>query len=580
MGPMQSQDTTTLRAVVAELAPQLLPARFEKAQQPRPQALQLGFRTAGSRLWLEVSWQAEDARCHAIPPPPRQGEGSTLAQQLQHGLGGLALVSLDQPPWERVLRLGFAPRPGEPLQRQLLIELMGRHSNVFLLDEQQLVIAAARQVRDHQSRWRPIGTGDPYSPPPPLAGAPPDPGEPLQDWRRRLSLRPEPIGRALLQSYRGLSPSLRDQLLALAGLDHDPSVSDLGPDDWQRLHGVWGAWLTCHASPGGALLPWGDGYRCWRLPSEPAEPCGPLALNLALAEYYEGHRSRRELGQRWHRFSQTLERLIQRERQDLQRQQQLLVRADDEALLQRQADLLLCREDVGSLGHRHLELQDPAGGPPLTVELDPRLTLVAQAQKLYQRARRWRRSVAAVELRLEHHRQRLQLLETSQLQQQLADPSDPEVLATLEEDLRPFLDSDSSGRRERRTTGEPHPLELSSPSGLRLLVGRNHRQNDWISFRQARRGDLWFHAQEQPGSHVVLKGSEGVPAEADLAAAANLAAHFSRSRGNARVPVVMVPVDQLQRIPGAPAGLVRHGGGRVLWGEPDRARALLPTLTP
>ncbi len=580
MGPMQSQDTTTLRAVVAELAPQLLPARFEKAQQPRPQALQLGFRTAGSRLWLEVSWQADDARCHAIPPPPRQGEGSTLAQQLQHGLGGLALVSLDQPPWERVLRLGFAPRPGEPLQRQLLIELMGRHSNVFLLDEQQLVIAAARQVRDHQSRWRPIGTGDPYSPPPPLAGALPDLREPLEDWRRRLSLRSEPVGRALLQSYRGLSPSLRDQLLTLAGLEQDPAVTDLGSDDWQRLHGVWRAWLACHEAPDGALVPWGAGYRCWRLPSEPVGTGGPLALNLALADYYEGHRQGRELRQRWHRFSQSLERLMQRERQEMERQQQLLQRADDEALLQRQADLLLCREDVGSLGHRRLELDDPAGGPPLTVELDPRLTLVAQAQKLYQRARRWRRSVAAVGERLEHHRQRLQLLETSQLQQQLADPSDPEVLAALEEDLRPFQDPDGSGRRERRTSGEPRPLELSSPGGLRLLVGRNHRQNDWISFRQARRGDLWFHAQEQPGSHVVLKGSEGTPEEADLAAAADLAAHFSRSRGSAHVPVVMVPVEQLQRIPGAPAGLVRHGGGRVLWGEPDRARALLPTLAP
>ena len=87
-------------------------------------------------------------------------------------------------------------------------------------------------------------------------------------------------------------------------------------------------------------------------------------------------------------------------------------------------------------------------------------------------------------------------------------------------------------------------MALISPGGLRLLVGRNHRQNDWISFRQARRGDLWFHAQEQPGSHVVLKGSEQLASEADLQAAANLAAHFSRSRGNARVPVVMVPVEQ------------------------------------
>jgi predicted ribosome quality control (RQC) complex YloA/Tae2 family protein len=77
---------------------------------------------------------------------------------------------------------------------------------------------------------------------------------------------------------------------------------------------------------------------------------------------------------------------------------------------------------------------------------------------------------------------------------------------------------------------------------------------------------------------VVLKGSEQLASEADLQAAANLAAHFSRSRGNARVPVVMVPVEQLQRIPGMEAGLVRHGGGEIIWAEPDRALALLPSL--
>jgi predicted ribosome quality control (RQC) complex YloA/Tae2 family protein len=106
-------------------------------------------------------------------------------------------------------------------------------------------------------------------------------------------------------------------------------------------------------------------------------------------------------------------------------------------------------------------------------------------------------------------------------------------------------------------------------------VGRNHRQNEWISLRQARRGDLWFHAQECPGSHVVLKGSEASPQQKDLEAAADLAAYFSRARGNGRVPVVMVAAETLQRIAGAGAGTVRHGSGEILWGEPQRAQKLL-----
>ena len=179
------------------------------------------------------------------------------------------------------------------------------------------------------------------------------------------------------------------------------------------------------------------------------------------------------------------------------------------------------------------------------------------------------------------HQQRLELLEASQVQLQLADPDDADVLEALADDLEPFLPTKPRQRNNsRRQQGTPSPLVLTSPSGLPLLVGRNHRQNDWISFRQARRGDLWFHAQEQPGSHVVLKGSEGEISDADLQTAADLAAHFSRSRGNKTVPVVMVPTEQLQRIPGMGPGLVRHGNGSILWGEPDRALGLLPTLQP
>jgi predicted ribosome quality control (RQC) complex YloA/Tae2 family protein len=206
---------------------------------------------------------------------------------------------------------------------------------------------------------------------------------------------------------------------------------------------------------------------------------------------------------------------------------------------------------------------------------------VAEAQALYKRARKLRRSVAAITPRLEQHRQRIEQLETSLtfLEQ---GPSHSHAAAlqhlqTLEEECDNLQEQGRPNRSQRRQQARttPTPLELATPSGLRLQIGRNHRQNEWISLRQARRGDLWFHAQECPGSHVVLKGSEGLSAEADLQAAADVAAHFSRARGNSRVAVVMVPCEELQRIPGAVPGTVRHRGGAVIWAEPGRAASLV-----
>ena len=597
MAAIQAIDATTLRALLAELRSSLLPSRFEKAQQSDPHTLQLALRGLEGCRWIELGWQAEAPRLHGISAPPRQGEGSTLAQQLQHGLRGLALVSIEQQGWERVVELGFARRPGEPDQRWLVLELMGRRSNLFLLDERRRVVAAGRQVRPEQSRLRPIGTGDPYSPPPPLAGEPPRSEESFDDWRRRLSLVPLPLQRALQDAYQGISPGLARQLVDGIEVEHglpllERPVTDLQPADWQALHRRWRGWLLAveqkrfQYREGG-----GCDYRCWigdqagargvsgagdgaeagngetELPwpgttgtkqPEAVDPepdvlaAGPI--NRALAHYYGSRLASRELEQRRATLRQRLATAANRESRDADLQRSLLEAAAGSEALQLQADALLCQ-----------------GNPPKEV--------IAQAQKLYNQARRLRRSVAAIEPRLALHRQRLDWLETSlHFLDQSAFLEQSEAvgaLRDLEQEIEEQLEPRQGQRRRRREAPTPQPLELRSPGGLRLQVGRNHRQNEWISLRQARRGDLWFHAQECPGSHVVLKGSEASPREEDLEAAADLAAHFSRARGNSRVPVVMVAAETLQRIAGAGAGTVRHGSGEILWGEPERGLRLL-----
>ena len=551
-------DLTTLRAVLAELQPQLVPARFEKAQQPTGQRLQLGLRSLSGLHWLELSWLAEAPRLHGIAPPPRQGEGSTLAQQLQHGLRGLALVSLSQHGWERIVELGFARRPGDPLERTLVLELMGRHSNLFLLDHDRVVIALARQVREQQSRQRPIGTGDSYQGPPPLQGEPPSSAEPFERWQQRLMLQDLPLQQALLRSYQGVSPALVSQLInpALAAIP----VAQLSCQQWQRLHGAWLQWLQALQQQQFSYAPTdAGGYRCWGVPGDGSQATGVGALNRSLATYYATALDQRAVIALQRQWSLRLDQLQSRERAQLQHQQELLAAGQQADALQAQADDLLCQ------AHRDPEAVD-------------------QAQTLYKRARRLRRSGTVIRERISLHEQRLAWLAASHTY--LDQAEDLAGLEALLGDLSLTLDAErgrptrSASRRAAAPQDQPQPLELRSPGGLRLQVGRNHRQNAWISLRQARRGDLWFHAQECPGSHVVLKASEGVDGEADRAAAAHLAAYFSRARGNGRVPVVMVPTEALQRISGAPAGTVRHSGGTVVWGIPTEAAALLaPALT-
>ena len=548
-------DVTTLRAVLAEWRPLLLPSRFEKAQQASPQALQIGLRSLSGSHWLELSWQAEAARLHTIPPPPRQGDGSTLAQQLQHGLKGLALIEIQQQGWERVVELGFARRPGEPVLRWLVVELMGRHSNLLLLDADRQVVALARQVKPQQSRLRPIGTGDPYQPPPPLAGEPPRLEESFASWQRRLRLVPLPLQQALRDAYQGISPALLRQLLPCGW--GELAVDSISPEQWQQLWQGWRQWLEAVQLGRFSWQLEPAGYRCWAGSSDHTPAANPtLAINQGLAAYFSEQLGAQVLAQQRQQLQHRLQATVERESRQASEQQALLDAVPEGEALQRRADALLS-------------------------QLQPSRQCIEEAQKLYKTARKRRRSVAAITPRLELHRQRLASLEASLTYLEQADSL--EQVSSLAAELEALLAErgqrkSAGGRQSRRAgaiEGVPQPLELHTPSGLPIQIGRNHRQNEWIAFRQARRGDLWFHAQELAGSHVVLKSSERLASDADLQAAADLAAHYSRGRGNRRVPVVMVPTEELQRIPGAAPGTVRHRGGSVLWGEPQRALSLL-----
>ena len=565
---LQVMDLTSLRAVLADLRAQIIPSRFEKAQQPNQQSLQLGFRTLRGMVWLELSWQADAARLVQIPSPSRIGSGSTLAQQVQHGLRQLALVELEQRNFERVVLFHFAPRPGEASVRTLVLELMGRHSNVLLLDDQKRITAIARQVRQHQSRVRPLSTGDPYIPPPSLQSLPPSCEEPFEQWKRRLTLVPVDLGKALRDTYQGISPALTKQLINFSSKDEEPlplsastPVVEISDNQWRLLHKRWTRWLNQLRCEDFILqLDEAGGYRVWNNPADSASNSESLSLRLGL--YYRKHLNQRQLLKE----SQDLQQLLgqSRQREQAQRLEQIerLNATGGADELQHQADAILC-------------------------QAAPDRASIEQAQKLYQRAKRLRRSIPLIEERLVHHDQRLALIDGSagflaDLMQADWDDADDRNRQLLE--LKVELEDLLTPRRRRRRSGpppgQPQPLEIRSQHGLVIQVGRNHRQNEWISLRQARAGDLWFHAQECPGSHVVLKASEAAAGEPDLQLAADLAAWFSRAKGNRHVPVVMTGVEHLQRIPGTAPGTVRHRQAELVWAEPDRAHKALEAWDP
>ena len=245
--PIQIMDLTTLKAVVFELSQDIVPSRFENAQQIDSHTLQLGFRTLKKLTWIEISWLAESPRIVSIPPPKRYGEKSTLAKQLKHLLINLALVEIKQTGFERIVRFKLSSRPGKEIEKELIVELMGRHSNILLVDNTNKVITLGKQIKDSQSRLRPIGTGDIYTSPPPLKGLVPKLSESFNSWKNNICLVPSTFKNSLKNTYQGISPALALQIASnnyneAFNITNQP-VTNINLKTWESLYQRWKDWL-------------------------------------------------------------------------------------------------------------------------------------------------------------------------------------------------------------------------------------------------------------------------------------------------------------------------------------------------
>lgn len=572
---MQPVDLTTLTAACGELRTSWLPARLEQVYQRDRFTLTLALRTLKNRGWLTLSWHPQAARICIDTPPPRTPDTFTFSQQIWHQLNGLALVGIETiAPWERVLDLQFARRPGEPALWHLYVEVMNKYSNVILANQENLIVAAAHQVSSQQSSVRPIQTGQPYEPPPALTETIPSLQESQERWQERLTLVPGTLKRNLVKSYRGLSSALVLSMLDAAGLEGDRPVDTLEPSEWQQLFACWQHWLksldqqTVHpgwTDRGYTVLGWGINQ--------------PVATVQDLVrQYYTAQLDRQEFDQLRQQLQQKLKSLLGKLHTKQQTFQTRLQQSDQSDQQRQQADLLMAHLHLWQPGMRTIDLPDFETGEAVPISLDPEKNAVQNAQALYKTHQKLKRARLAVEPLLAEVEAEVSYLE--QVEAAIAQlgqyhhSTDLEALREIRDELiqQGYLEgSHHRGNSPHRDDLASKPHCYRTPSGFELLVGRNNRQNDQLTFRLATDYDLWFHTQEIPGSHVLLRLEPGrVAEEVDLTFAADLAAYYSRARQSDRVPVVYTEPKNVFKPRGAKPGMAIYKQERILWGQPQR----------
>jgi predicted ribosome quality control (RQC) complex YloA/Tae2 family protein len=596
---MQQVDFTTMAAVCSELRPHWIPARLEQVYQRDRYTIVLGLRTIERRGWLAICWHPQSARIGLSGPPPRTPDTFTFSQQLKHQLSGLALVSLQAiAPWERVLDWQFAQRPQEPPKWHLYVEIMGKYSNVILTDADNVIVTAAHQVSSQQSRVRPIQTGQPYERPPSLTEPIPNLQESLERWQERVSLIPGKLVNRLLKSYRGLGSALATSMLRAANLDPNQSTETLEASDWHRLFLRWQEWLEVlgegereregrgetrgHGDMGkpsrSTLFLFRPGFTAegytvmgWGI-VEPVETVQEL-----LNRYYTEKLEQQEFAQLRHQLSQKISYLLLKSRQKATSFEERLQQSDEADLYKQQADLLMAHLQAWQPGMKSIVLSDFETSEAIAIPLEPEKNAIQNAQALYRRHQKLKRARSAVEPLLAEVKGEVEYLE--QVEDSLVRletyqaPEDLQALLEIKDELIGQGYLETGEQRRRSDTDDSQPYSYQTPSGFELLVGRNNRQNDRLTFRIASDYDLWFHTQEIAGSHVLLRLTPGsVPDETDLQFAADLAAYYSRGRQSDLVPVVYTAPKHVYKPKGAKPGMAIYQQERILWGCPQRIK--------
>jgi predicted ribosome quality control (RQC) complex YloA/Tae2 family protein len=562
-------DSLTTAAVADELREKTVGGRVQRIVQVDRLSLGLEVFSAGVRHQLLASADPQYPRLYLADFRLRRGtEGATpLLQLARRYLRGARLAQVEHPPFERLLSLGFSGPEGEVT---LLLELIERRANLILMRGNQ-ILDAARRVRPDMNRYRTVLPGQPYTPPP--AQPKLDPTDVSELALRQLLEAAEPsrmVWRVLVAGVAGISPLFAREVVFRATGDVRTAA---GACD--RISPLLDALLD-------ALIPYwehewqptvvlGDDGEVIAFAPYPLTHLGqpePLdSISLALARYYE-----LVLGTAPYQAARAplLEAIHAALRRTSRRREALLRQAPDRSVLEelrKKGELVLSYCSSISPGQTELQAHYDIDGPPLVVALDPKLPPVANAQAYFREYEKGKRAAADVPRRLATADLEIDYLTQLGADLELAEswPEIDEVREALS--AAGFLTGPPPARPTDRATG---PLRLVSDEGLTILVGRNSRQNEEVTFRRAAPNDLWLHARGVPGGHVVVRSGGRPVGEKTLHQAAGLAAWYSAARGDANVPVDVVPRKQVRRVAGGKArpGMVTYVGEETMQVRP------------
>ncbi len=570
-----SFDGIVTMACAEELRTQLLLGKIEKIYQPQPEQLILSIHTRAGRRLLFMSASGNHSAVYLVSKmtenpvtPP------VFCMVMRKHLGAARIVDIRQHENDRILEISLetVDEMGFSVNRKLIAEIMGKHSNILLLDMGTgRIIDSIKHVSIDVNRARQILPGKAYTYPPAQKKIPfSEVTE--QDIRDMItsSMQPE---RDLLAGIQGISPVFA-QTLATAGFDGEQQ--DGTRFDAQRafrfLLQVRSS-ITSHTTRPVVYLSKGKPSDFHIVPlsvyeQDPSYEAVFFDTFSEAAAYYFTHReSSNILKQKSNDLLRVVRTSLEKSRLKIQRLNEDLRKAENADRYRLCGELLTANLHLVKPGDRKITVTSYYDGSQVEIPLDPRWSAARNAQQFYKKYGKSKTAVKEKKLQLEETEKEIEYLENiAAFVQRAASLEELDLIRQelVEAGLIRFRRSDKL--RHKKT--KPAPYKYPLTSGKTVLAGRNNKENDWLTTKRAAGSDLWFHTKDIPGTHVIMLLDGQEPTEEDLAEAASIAAYHSKGSASSNVPVDYTKVRHVKKPAGAKPGMVIFTHNRTLYVEP------------
>lgn len=566
-------DGITIANVVKEMRQVLIGGRIYKIAQPEPDELLLTVKTGEGQYRLLLSagaslpliYLTEDNKQSPMTAP---NFCMLLRKHLQNG----RIVDITQPGLERIVHIHaeHLDEMGDLCSKQLIIELMGKYSNIIFCDEDNRIIDSIKHVSGLVSSVREVLPGKPYFVADTMHKQ--DPLTVTEDaFVRTMQAAPMPVFKAVYTSYTGISPSIAQELCFRAGMDGEQPTAAFSGDELHRLYAEWKKMADAIGA--------GDFAPCIAYEGKkPAEFAAfPLtsyentvsydSMSALLEHYYAEKNARTRIRQKSVDLRKIVQTALERNVKKLDLQMQQMKDTEKRDTYRVYGELLNTYGYGVEEGAKSLRALNYYTGEEITIPLDPALSAGENAKRYFEKYGKLKRTYEALEKLTKEVEEEIEHLRSVDAALSIA-VGEEDLVEIREELVQSGYIRRRGGTKKVKVTSRP--FHYVSSDGYDMYVGKNNLQNEELTFKFASGGDWWFHAKKCPGSHVIvkMKGQEELP-DRTFEEAARLAAYYSAGRDQAKVDVDYVQKKQVKKPNGAKPGFVVYYTNYSMSIEPD-----------